>query len=233
MTINGAGSGRVISSLGAAVGAVILAATLVGGAAGCSSNASTTGTGGITGSGGSTAHDGGTGGAVTGTGGATAHDGGVDSSDAATTLYQKYGGAPTITKVVDDAVTGLLADCVEAPYFVGVGTAGHDSVARLKSCLRLQFTVLLGGPGVYPGVNDNGDTCVSMTAIHAGLGIPGDVFDRFVVDLGAVLKADGVSDPDIATIAAGVSPLKTQVVQAPAVVYNACDAGTGDVSTGN
>jgi hypothetical protein len=177
-------------------------------AVGCSSsNSSTPGTGGKGG---------------TGAGGASAVGG---AGGASASLYTKYGTA--IPKVVDDAVTGLLADCTEAPYFSVVGTPGHDSVARLKSCLRLQFTVLMGGPGAYPGLNDEGDTCESMTDAHAGLGIPGVVFDKFVADLGAVLTADGVAPADVTTIANAVAPLKTQIVQTPTVTYNACGGGGG------
>ena len=189
-------------------------------ALGCSSsNSSTPGTGGK----GGTGTGGANGGGVTaGTGGASAAGG---AGGAPVSLYTKYGAA--IPQVVNDAVTGLLADCTEAPYFSVVNMPGHDSVARLKSCLRLQFTVLMGGPGVYPGVNDEGDTCESMTDVHAGLGIPGAVFDKFVVDLGAVLAADGVAPADVTTIATAVAPLKTQIVQTPTVTYNACDAGAG------
>ncbi|MFL5305956.1 MAG: group 1 truncated hemoglobin [Polyangia bacterium] len=148
---------------------------------------------------------------------------GAAGTSGAPTLYDKYGAA--IPKVVDDAVAGVLADCEIAPYFAVVGTSGHDSVARLKSCLRLQFTALFGGPATYPGVNDEGDTCVDMTAIHAGLGIPGPVFDKFVMDFGGVLKADGVADADIATIAGAVTGIKTQVVSATPVAKSACDGG--------
>lgn len=142
-------------------------------------------------------------------------------------LYDKYGGAKTVSQVVDDAVTGLLADCQVAPYLAVVGTTGHDSVDRLKSCLRLQFTALMGGPATYPGVNDKGDTCVSMKTIHTGLQIPGTVFDKFVMDLGAVLKTDGVSDADVATIAGAVGGLKTDIESPTPVDKTACDAGTG------
>ena len=149
------------------------------------------------------------------------------TADAATaTLYDKYGTA--IPKVVDDAVAGVLADCEIAPYFAVVGTSGHDSVARLKSCLRLQFTALFGGPATYPGKNDEGDTCVDMTTIHAGLGIPGAVFDKFATDLAGVLMTDGVASADVTTIAGAVSGLKAQIVSATPVEKTACDAGTGD-----
>jgi hypothetical protein len=158
----------------------------------------------------------------------SSNDAGTKADTGQQSLYDKYGGAPTVSKVVDDAVTGLLADCEEAPYFASVGTANHDSVARLKSCLRLQFTALMGGPATYPGTNDQGDACVSMAAIHTGLAIPGTVFDKFVMDLGAVLKADGVSDADIATIAGAVGGLKTDIVAATPVDKTACDGGATD-----
>jgi hypothetical protein len=153
-------------------------------------------------------------------------DGAIDSGiDGPVSLYAKYGAA--IPKVVDDAVAGLTSDCQLAPYFSVVGTPGHDTVARLKSCLRLQFTVLFGGPGTYPGVNDENDTCESMTAIHAGLNLPGDAFDRFVMDFGGVLAADGVASADITTIANAVTGLKSQVVSATPVEQTACDSGAG------
>jgi truncated hemoglobin YjbI len=128
------------------------------------------------------------------------------------TLYEKYGGAPTVAKVVDDAVVGLLADPVVAPFFAGLGRPGNSSPERLKSCLRLQFTAVFGGPATYPGRNDRGDMCVDMIAAHRNLGITGPVFDRFITDLAGVLKADGVSDADIATVAPVLTGLKSQVV---------------------
>jgi hypothetical protein len=82
----------------------------------------------------------------------------------------------------------------------------------LKSCLLLQFTALLGGPASYPGRNDQGDMCRDMSSAHANLAVTGPVFDRFIVDLTAVLKADGVSDADIAAIAPGLTGLKSQIV---------------------
>jgi truncated hemoglobin YjbI len=127
-------------------------------------------------------------------------------------LFEKYGGAPTVAKVVDDSVVGLLADPVVAPFFAGLGQPGNSSPERLKSCLRLQFTAVLGGPATYPGRNDRGDMCVDMIAAHRNLGITGPVFDRFITDLAGVLKADGVSDADIATIAPVLIGLKSQVV---------------------
>lgn len=134
------------------------------------------------------------------------------TSPSTPSLYTKYGGAATIQKVVDDAVTGVLADPVVAPFFAVIGQPGHDSANRLKSCLRLQFTAVFGGPATYPGRNDQGDQCQDMVTSHAGLAITGPVFDRFITDLTGVLAADGVSQADIATIAPTLVGLKSQIV---------------------
>jgi hypothetical protein len=113
-------------------------------------------------------------------------------------------GAPVAVKtVVADAVTGLLSDPITAPYFAGVtsnmsnSSAMYDTAARLEACLNLQFDSLLGGPYTYPGpVTVSSDTdaqpemCQDMTTIHSGVGVPGCVFDEFMVDLVATLKAD-------------------------------------------
>ena len=127
-------------------------------------------------------------------------------------LYVKYSGKPTVTKIVDDAVAGLLADTKVSPFFAVIGKPGHDSVARLKSCPVLQFSALLGGPYTYPGTNDNGDMCESMKTAHAGLNITSAAFGQFVTDLAGVLKADGMSDADIQIVAPAVVGLKADIV---------------------
>lgn len=134
-------------------------------------------------------------------------------------IWASLGGdakAPlAVSKVVDDAVAGLLADPKEAPYFAVVGKPGHDSVGRLKACLNLQFSAVLGGPYSYPGqVQADGatQTCEDMVAAHADLGIPGCVFDQFITDLAAVLKQDGVPDATINRVAPTLVGLKPSIV---------------------
>jgi hypothetical protein len=134
-------------------------------------------------------------------------------------IWQALGGdaqAPAaVSKVVDDAVTGLLADPMEVPYFAVVGKPGHDSPDRLKACLRLQFNAVLGGPYTYPGkVQADGttQTCEDMVTSHADLGIPGCVFDQFITDLAAVMKKDGVPDAYISRVAPTLVGLKPSIV---------------------
>lgn len=134
-------------------------------------------------------------------------------------IWLALGGDATapaaVSKVVDDAVAGLLADPKEAPYFAKVGQPGHDSVDRLKACLRLQFNAVFGGPYSYPGpvqADGKSQMCEDMGTVHADIGIPGCVFDQFITDLAAVLKADGVPDAYIQRVAPIVVGLKPSVV---------------------
>jgi hypothetical protein len=122
-------------------------------------------------------------------------------------------GAPVAVKtVIGDAVTGLLSDPVTAPYFAGVASnmsnssAANDTAARLEACLNLQFNSLLGGPYSYPGpvmvsgdIDAQPEMCRDMTPAHKDVGVPGCVFDEFMVDLVATLKAD-LSAADFAAL---------------------------------
>ena len=134
-------------------------------------------------------------------------------------IWAALGGDATapaaVSKVVDDAVSGLLADPKEAPYFSNVGMPGHDSVDRLKACLRLQFSAVLGGPYSYPGpvmADGTTETCEDMATAHSDVGIPGCVFDQFITDAAAVLKSDGVPDAYITRVAPTLVGLKSDIV---------------------
>jgi len=141
----------------------------------------------------------------------------AQNADIWTALGGDTAAPAAVSKVVDDAVGGLLADPKEAPYFANVGMPGHDSVDRLKACLRLQFSAVLGGPYSYPGtVTADGTTqsCEDMATAHSDVGIPGCVFDQFITDAAAVLKADGVPDAYITRVAPTLVGLKAAIVSA-------------------
>lgn len=120
-----------------------------------------------------------------------------------------------VSKVVNDAVGGLLADPKEAPYFANLGKPGHDTANRLVACLNLQFKAVLGGPYSYPDmVTADGTTqmCDDMTVAHGDVGIPGCVFDQFITDLAAVLQQDGLSAAYINRVAPTLVGLKPSIV---------------------
>lgn len=136
-------------------------------------------------------------------------------------LYDKYGGAPTVAKIVDELTVVVVSDCVTAPYFTDI-LARPGGPERLKSCLRLQFTALLGGPAAYPGQADLGQACRDMPSSHAGLGITPTVFDKFVLDIVGVLRINGFGEKDIDSVAPALVALKPQIVSANPRVFNAC-----------
>jgi hypothetical protein len=56
-----------------------------------------------------------------------------------------------------------------------------------------------------------------MVTAHKDLGIPGCVFDQFIVDLAAVMKQDGVPDAYINRVAPTLVGLKGSIVSSAPV----------------
>jgi hypothetical protein len=162
------------------------------------------------------------------------------NADMWTALGSDTDAPKAIAKVVDAAVTGLLADPMEAPYFTSkLGQVGHDTPTRITACLNLQFKALFGGPYTYPGsvsyVEPGASTtttvtCEDMNAAHEGLGIPSCVFDQFISDAAAVLAAQGVPAAFIGRVAPVLVGIKSSVVQPPAM-YTFASSSTPATST--
>jgi hypothetical protein len=160
----------------------------------------------------------------------TATDAPQPTDGAASTLYERLGRRAGIASAVDAIVARELMDPEIASYFYyqvtpGPGgmppVAGHPSVAQLKSCLVNQLANVAGGPEAYPGTPaDNlGWQCRNMADSHAGLRIPGTVFDRFVSIAAGVLTSAGVSAADVGTIGTVLNGTR------PAIVDSSRDGG--------
>jgi hemoglobin len=113
-------------------------------------------------------------------------------------IYDSIGGAPAVTKAVDDFYTRLLADPRLAPYFVGV------DLARLKAHQRAFIAAAVGGPAIYAGRD--------MAAAHARLDIVDAEFDAVVGHLVDTLVDLGVPADTIAEIGSSLAPLRAKVV---------------------
>ncbi len=141
----------------------------------------------------------------------TAVDGGPS------TLYSRLGGRAGIAGAIDAIVARELMDPEIASYFFFQGgpTAGHPSVAQLKSCFVNQLAMAAGGPEMYPGVpaDNMGWQCRSMVQAHTGLGIPNSTFDRFVTIAAGVLAGAMVAPADIAVIGGVLNSTKPDVAQ--------------------
>ena len=86
-----------------------------------------------------------------------------------TTLYQRLGGQPAISAVVDDAIANVAADSRISQRFAST------DLARLKSGLVEFLCDRSGGPCRYRGRN--------MADAHEGMKIRADEFDALVEDL--------------------------------------------------
>ena len=89
-------------------------------------------------------------------------------------LYDRLGGKPAITAVVDDFVGRVAADSRINGKFAST------DIPRLKMLLVEQICQASGGPCTYTGR--------SMKATHAGMGVSSSDFDALVGDLVATLK---------------------------------------------
>lgn len=144
----------------------------------------------------------------------TADTGSSVDAPAATTLYARLGGRAGIASAVDAIVVDEVADAEIAAFFANAGMAGRPTVDQIKACLVNQLANAAGGPEAYPGVpaDSLGWQCRSMTAAHAGLGISGAVFDRFVTIAAGTLTRLGVASADIAVIGSVLNGTRADIV---------------------
>lgn len=106
-------------------------------------------------------------------------------------LYERLGGAPAVTALVDDFVTRALAN--PGLNFARLGTSRAwqpttENVAYLKRSLVQLVTVATGGPGRNDGR--------SMAAAHRGMSITPAEFDALMADFQATLHRFEVPESD-------------------------------------
>jgi hemoglobin len=115
-----------------------------------------------------------------------------------TSLYERLGGTPAITAVVDDFVGNVAADRRINTFFA------HTDIPRLKFLLVQQICQGTGGPCFYSGRD--------MKGTHAGLGIRGRHFTALVQDLGKSLNKFKVPAREQKELVAILAPMKRDIV---------------------
>jgi len=118
----------------------------------------------------------------------------------ATGLYDLLGDDRKPMRAVTAAFYArVLADDLLAPYFAGV------DIDRQAGMLAEFLAMAFGGPHAYSGRD--------LSAAHAHLtGLTDEHFDRVVSYLAQTLRDRGVSDDDIATVAAVAETLRDDVL---------------------
>jgi len=91
----------------------------------------------------------------------------------AKSLYDRLGGKPVITAVVDDFVVRIVQDSRISRFFA------HTDMPLLKAKLVEQICEASGGPCKYTGQD--------MKTTHQGMGIVNADFDALVEDLSITL----------------------------------------------
>lgn len=115
-----------------------------------------------------------------------------------TTLYDKYGGFPTVSKLVQSFYVKVGESEELAPYFAGVNTQ------QLIDHQTRFFSDILGGPVKYTGRE--------LKIVHATMGITDAAFAEVAELLEETLEDIGVEDDDIKTILGIVGGLKPDIV---------------------
>jgi hemoglobin len=116
-------------------------------------------------------------------------------------LYERLGGKPAITAVVDDFVGRVAVD----PRING--RFATTDIPRLKTLLVEQICQASGGPCTYTGR--------SMKAAHVGMGVSSADFDALVGDLVATLNKFKVPEREKNELLGALGPLKGDIVEKP------------------
>jgi len=115
------------------------------------------------------------------------------------TLYNKLGGAATVTSIVRDFYERVCADTELQTYFVGVDMNGLIEH-------QIDFiSAALGGPVERESFD--------LEEAHRGLGIDDRAYDMVVGHLAAAVGAFDPSPGDVKTILDLVESLREQVVE--------------------
>jgi hemoglobin len=114
------------------------------------------------------------------------------------TLYQRLGGKPAITAVVDDFVGNVAADPRINQRFAGA------DIPRLKRMLVEQICQTSGGPCTYVGRD--------MRTAHAGMDITDAEFTALVQDLVKSLDKFNVGAPEQKELLTALGGMKGDIV---------------------
>lgn len=114
------------------------------------------------------------------------------------TLYERLGGKPAITAVVDDFVGNVAADERINGHFA------RTDIGRLKMLLVEQICDVTGGPCSYSGRD--------MKSAHAGLGISEAQFTALVEDLVKTLEKFKVPAAEKEELLRLLGPMKSDIV---------------------
>ena len=114
------------------------------------------------------------------------------------TLFEKYGGVPTVSTIVHAFYGDVLESPLLRPFFDKVNMAG-----LIEHQVKF-FSHLLGGPAHYQGRE--------LRVSHMGLGIEDRHFDEVASILLQNLEDAGMEATDVKTVMAAVASVRGDIV---------------------
>lgn len=102
------------------------------------------------------------------------------------TIFERYGGFASVSRVVLDFYNKILDSPVTSPYFAGI------DMRRLIDHQTLFIASIMGGPASY--------TDEHLERVHTGLGITEDAFMEVLALLKETLKGFEYADGDIRVV---------------------------------
>ena len=125
-------------------------------------------------------------------------------AQAPSSLYDRLGGKPAITAVVDEFIARVASDKRINGFFARVAS-DPARLAAFKGKLVDQICEASGGPCKYTGKD--------MKSAHEGMGITSADFDALVEDLVGALDKFKVAPDDKQTLLGALGPMKKDIVQ--------------------
>lgn len=113
-------------------------------------------------------------------------------------LYDRLGGKPALSAVVDDFVGNVANDKRINRFFA------NTDIPRLKRLLVEQLCAGTGGPCTYTGRD--------MRSAHKGMGVANRHFDALVQDLGKSLNKFKVPAREQKELIAILAPMRRDIV---------------------
>ena len=129
---------------------------------------------------------------------------------AATSLYERMGGLPAVSAVVDQFITNVVTETMtpnsklKRTFDPLVQSGNAFRVASLRNHLIDQIGEAAGGPLAYKGL--------SMPAAHRGMNISEVEFNALVAELGKAMTTKGVPADQQAQVVNVLVPLKASIV---------------------
>lgn len=138
------------------------------------------------------------------------------------TMWQRLGGEPGVSKIVDDFVNTVSKDPKVDFFRHNKVKLDAEQVVKMKRELVEQISQASGGPLKYKGPD--------MKTVHKNMGITNEQFNAAAADLKKALEKNKVAAEDVKKILAAVDKYRKEIVQSKKPEDKKKPAGTASIT---